>query len=224
MRRRGFTLIELLVVIAIIAILAAILFPVFARAREKARQASCQSNLKQIVLAAMMYSQDYDEMSICCCMNGIWWPDVILPYTKNQQVFICPSDAGEWGYGHLHNTFGWWNWTIAMGSLTAPTSTIYFADSSNETAWQTFHNAPDEMYPGGPLYLRWPGQDPLVYPPGACCGAATVNARHSGTCNIAFADGHVKAMKPSAAFIFDSATWANPPAGKDLWRAQKING
>ncbi len=89
----GFTLIELLVVIAIIAILAAILFPVFARAREKARQASCSSNLKQIALGALMYAQDYDERTL---PGGNWdgkhyWQLNIYPYTKNEQIFACPS-------------------------------------------------------------------------------------------------------------------------------------
>ncbi|MBD3292214.1 MAG: prepilin-type N-terminal cleavage/methylation domain-containing protein, partial [Armatimonadia bacterium] len=94
--RRGFTLIELLVVIAIIAILAAILFPVFARAREKARQTSCLSNSKQIGTALMMYVQDYDET-----LPGYYnpdlpgeanqWYEVIEPYVKNEQIFICPS-------------------------------------------------------------------------------------------------------------------------------------
>jgi prepilin-type N-terminal cleavage/methylation domain-containing protein/prepilin-type processing-associated H-X9-DG protein len=109
MRRRGFTLIELLVVIAIIAILAAILFPVFARAREKARQASCSSNLKQLALAFLMYAQDYDEKlpgqnlahypggptaypnDACCVERNIAWA-ITQPYIKNAQVLLCPSE------------------------------------------------------------------------------------------------------------------------------------
>jgi prepilin-type N-terminal cleavage/methylation domain-containing protein/prepilin-type processing-associated H-X9-DG protein len=137
MKRRSdaFTLIELLVVIAIIAILAAILFPVFAQAREKAREASCLSNLKQISLALKMYSQDYDERlfasgnlpaqgdpawntrvpdgsNIVRMMGGglSWFTQ---PYIKNQQIFTCPSDTGEnyWGRsstGWSWNAAPWW--------------------------------------------------------------------------------------------------------------------
>ncbi|MCD6351808.1 MAG: prepilin-type N-terminal cleavage/methylation domain-containing protein, partial [Armatimonadetes bacterium] len=99
--RRGFTLIELLVVIAIIAILAAILFPVFSRAREKARQASCLSNVKQAALGWMMYVQDYDE-TFPPCLNsldgtggpGTWYTafDCAWPYFKNAQIMLCPDD------------------------------------------------------------------------------------------------------------------------------------
>ena len=102
-RKQGFTLIELLVVIAIIAILAAILFPVFARAREKARQASCTSNLKQIGLALQMYSSDYDGLlPLANQYPGTDGPpglvDVLEPYTKNKQIFRCPSDKDNmWG-------------------------------------------------------------------------------------------------------------------------------
>jgi len=94
-KTRGFTLIELLVVIAIIAILAAILFPVFARAREKARQSSCQSNLKQIGLACLAYAQDFDEKMVASIrpMGGYYyyWADLIQPYAHNYQMVVCPS-------------------------------------------------------------------------------------------------------------------------------------
>jgi len=103
----GFTLIELLVVIAIIAILAAILFPVFARAREKAREASCQSNLKQIILACIMYKSDYDgrfphnctsSSNAGCVAPGWDWREVTYPYTKNWQLYTCPSCENGDGY------------------------------------------------------------------------------------------------------------------------------
>jgi prepilin-type N-terminal cleavage/methylation domain-containing protein/prepilin-type processing-associated H-X9-DG protein len=93
-RNKGFTLIELLVVIAIIAILAAILFPVFAQARERARAASCLSNTKQIGLASQMYSQDYDEKLVSYYYGGgvnYYWTYVLHPYTKSWQLFVCPS-------------------------------------------------------------------------------------------------------------------------------------
>ncbi|MES2461859.1 MAG: prepilin-type N-terminal cleavage/methylation domain-containing protein [Armatimonadota bacterium] len=97
----AFTLIELLVVIAIIAILAAILFPVFAQAREKARQAACLSNTRQIGTALMIYCQDYDEVvvingySAVAAPNQRTWPDLLQPYTKNTQVFFCPNVGPE---------------------------------------------------------------------------------------------------------------------------------
>jgi prepilin-type N-terminal cleavage/methylation domain-containing protein len=111
--RRGFTLIELLVVIAIIAILAAILFPVFARAREKARQTACLNNIKEMGLGMLMYAQDYDEMFPAMSLGPVGpipvvpehpafnrhstlgyfncWSNGIYPYIKNVQIFLCPS-------------------------------------------------------------------------------------------------------------------------------------
>ena len=101
--RRAFTLIELLVVIAIIAILAAILFPVFAQAREKARQASCASNLKQMGIAILQYNQDFDEAYAMAMWGSsasgtrCSWPAMIQPYVKSTAIFTCPSDTGNYG-------------------------------------------------------------------------------------------------------------------------------
>ena len=102
-RQKGFTLIELLVVIAIIAILAAILFPVFAQAREKARATSCLSNTKQLGLAMRMYATDYDEQNVgSYSYPNLWnncphfiWADLIVPYVKNNQLVTCPSAPGR---------------------------------------------------------------------------------------------------------------------------------
>lgn len=102
-RKTGFTLIELLVVIAIIALLAAILFPVFARARENARKSSCSNNLKQIGIAMLQYTQDYDETTVPGIINPggglVGWCQLVQPYIKSNQAFKCPSDS----YGGTNN-------------------------------------------------------------------------------------------------------------------------
>ncbi len=124
MKQKGFTLIELLVVIAIIAILAAILFPVFAQAREKARQISCVSNEKQLALAIIMYSGDYDEYyppaengNLARDVAGECWQTCILPYIKSTNVFACPDDSaapldaqhpGLYGCSYAVNSFADW--------------------------------------------------------------------------------------------------------------------
>lgn len=165
--RRAFTLIELLVVIAIIAILAAILFPVFARARAKARQTTCLSNIKQIVLGGLMYTQDYDERlmpSWMCesgwdpvqgCIRGYdWrstWVGLVQPYMKNTQMALCPDspDVG-WGldqwqftnYGMNHDNIGWGS-SIKLAQVQRVSGIIYFADVEapwDGASWQNSYN------------------------------------------------------------------------------------
>ena len=150
----GFTLIELLVVIAIIAILAAILFPVFAQAREKARQAVCASNMKQLLVASKLYSQDYDGMLMPAWMPNTrpdgnsenYWLYLVHPYTKNWDFADCPSaegaiaaDAparpdrkdrtGEVGIGHVHDQLGW-GFSVNEASVQFPSELINFADAA----------------------------------------------------------------------------------------------
>jgi prepilin-type N-terminal cleavage/methylation domain-containing protein/prepilin-type processing-associated H-X9-DG protein len=221
MRKRGFTLIELLVVIAIIAILAAILFPVFAKARESARNASCKSNLKQIVTASMMYQQDYDNIMVSSYGgdlyrhngNVVYYSFFIAPYTKNLGVLRCPSltqpaetvldNPRLHGYGHQHNNIGWGLPAANEADVKSPAETIYYSDYGRHNSWAEFIAEPDNerFQPpssGCPDCTRRYDQCTACPSGGSCCGDAnTVVNRHNGTCNIAFADGHVKAYKVS---------------------------
>lgn len=223
-RWTGFTLIELLVTISIIAILAAILFPVFARARENARRASCQSNLKQISLGIKMYTQDYDECvppiqintaANTNASNPYGWADAIQPYIKSTQLFQCPSE--KWGTrstpvnpsqaGAGYTDY----WMNAMASKTTaqgyggvsiatfayPSQTVLLGDGGG-------------TWTNGPSYYSWSqyssnGVAKTSVALGAC-GTATAaphlavimddgSQRHLDGTNFAFADGHVKWIK-----------------------------
>jgi prepilin-type N-terminal cleavage/methylation domain-containing protein len=153
-RAAAFTLIELLVVIAIIAILAAILFPVFAQAREKARQASCLSNTRQMGLAVAMYVQDNEAYPSASSPSSFRprtrWADHIFPYVKNEGLFLCPSAPKtllnkQWahdltrlygGYGYNYQYLGnaRFPFTASEAEITAPAETIAIADT-NGVAW-----------------------------------------------------------------------------------------
>src|SRR5690348_141788 len=144
-RRSGFTLIELLVVIAIIAILAAILFPVFAQAREKARATSCLSNTKQLGLAIEMYAQDYDEAGptgMDDWAHGDGWAGQVYPYVKNTAIFRCPDDSANAIVSYALNEDllspegGIWDGAHAPVSLTlaamvAPATTVRLSEVAN---------------------------------------------------------------------------------------------
>ena len=213
-KRRGFTLIELLVVIAIIAILAAILFPVFARAREKANQASCQSNLKQIGLAFKMYASDYDTRNpqITSGQPALWgcpdyscsggenpdgrWYNVIKPYVKNDQIFVCPSRA-NWTHGYCvwvpYNCPSGKVYPLIMrqgssypapleSDIEYPGNTILATDAYRwgVGVWINYiftnYELTHGMYTGGEQYGYG------MY-------------RHNETTNCLFCDGHVKARR-----------------------------
>ena len=228
MRKRAFTLIELLVVIAIIAILAAILFPVFAKAREAARATQCKSNLKQILTASAMYSQDYDEYILSSYGNynldtgsgagthAQYYMGMIMPYVKNLGVFRCPSlpqpqepdpiSPLYTGYGHNHDFLGWGLPGVHMSQVKAPADTVYFTDYGEYNGdWATFVANPDtEAFSapsrGCPDCIRAYPQCTACPGGAGCCGDAdTIVNRHSGMANIGFLDGHVKAMRVSQA-------------------------
>jgi prepilin-type N-terminal cleavage/methylation domain-containing protein/prepilin-type processing-associated H-X9-DG protein len=206
--RRGFTLIELLVVIAIIAILAAILFPVFAKAREKARAASCLSNVKQIDLAYNMYLQDYDELFtgrfIGPYTGYTWtegqpnsryaWCQLILPYVKNHQIFLCPSYPARYTRGTIDPLSSNYGYNLcALGAdqprstapmlaqVDSPAETVLLGDSVCCGIKGTGSDPRNCLYIG-------PGQNTASYPDN--CHPRMVC--HNGGINLAFVDGHAK--------------------------------
>lgn len=206
-RRAGFTLIELLVVIAIIAVLAAILFPVFARAREKARAAQCMSNLKQLGLALEMYSGDYDDLYPWAvdpadeCLPHIWngfplWQaliptmprlkDVLLPYTRNREIWHCRSDIG---FTELEHT------GLALDGR--PTAYAAFGTSY---MWRTeivFEHL-------GPSLLAHPSEANILFDGhGSWHGEGSYEG---GRWNILYGDGHVK----SANYAQLDEAWNTP--------------
>jgi len=218
--RRGFTLIELLVVIAIIAILAAILFPVFAQAREKARQTSCVSNIKQLVLAISMYATDNEGYPMNSSPSS-WsprtrWADYIFPYTKNEKLFICPSAPfdlfrkpwahnaasfyGGYGYNYQYLGNSRFPFTAPDAAVQAPAETVVVADTQGCGYDAGVRNAGNYTLDPPLTSTRGSGNATGYYGSGAECagvwGCRAVPAeRHNGMISVAFADGHAKAMK-----------------------------
>lgn len=239
-RSKGFTLIELLVVIAIIAILAAILFPVFAQAREKARAISCVSNEKQMGTAIMMYTQDYDE-TFPMGLDTNWhnsWAVTTQPYIKNYGVYRCPDDtkkdqaftwlAGWSGIGISYGANGlidnsngnvvkgvftpmdqtWLGHSQTLGAVNKVAETVMVTDKHNADASLNGADGNNSDWYGscfvGVDWWDWaaPGEIPdgtrsatIAFPKGP---DGAVSAHHTLLANFLMADGHVKAMRPSA--------------------------
>lgn len=220
MRRRGFTLIELLVVIAIIAILAAILFPVFAKARAKARQTSCLSNVRQLTTAHLSYAQDYDGcfVPVYNDLTGTrWmWADQIMPYIKNRQIFQCPSsnaqDTGgntnmQWTRYSMNMVHGWGfpegtvhdgnSWQCPLNDTKPPMPSQHGIVFESSNAWWCHwlgHHYVDQ--PGVPHWNGWGTSADGTYLLGVL--GETIYPWHNEGLNVGMMDGHAKWFKGSA--------------------------
>jgi len=206
--RRGFTLIELLVVIAIIAILASILFPVFARARENARRTSCMSNLKQINLGLLQYTQDYDEKYPLYVFgpNGdlTGWAETLQPYLKSKQIFQCPSDSGSSNssyrpsedVGFTDYAYNIWvggydggrGHAMGLANFTKPSLSVVLTDYNDNVSYA--YTTGDHGSLNGTCY--GPSN-----PPASCEGTAYLyrGLRHFEGANLAFAACNFKCAR-----------------------------
>jgi len=229
-RDRGFTLIELLVVIAIVTILAAILFPVFATARENARRTSCASNLKQIGLGLIQYLQDSDQYMPFSAQGPVpstattqdtglgyyKWMDAIYPYVRSEQIFVCPSDiknpiytnVNDLGPGQTTENYGSYgqngaysvgaayglypprsssSYLVSLAAIASPSGTVWAADNNNEAQ------------SNGDFGFTWtnPTTNPAITIDSTSGDPElnTIMARHLGTTNTLYCDGHVKSMR-----------------------------
>ncbi len=206
MRRTGFTLIELLVVIAIIAILAAILFPVFAKAREKARQASCQSNLKQMGLGMIMYASDYDTRYPRYSPGPQHWNVQIYPYIKNMAMYRCPNSTrnpevlngtarnfvpglNDMGCRvHSDYAFNYGGGAYSTPTWPAPQNCI---ETDVQAPAETFWVLEGSCNRIGPYPRQADGS--WIGPAGAAPNAVSRQYRiHNDGQNIVYCDGHVK--------------------------------
>lgn len=224
-KRSGFTLIEILVVIAILGLLAMLLFPVFARARENGRRASCQSNLRQIGMGLLQYIQDVDDRLPASAYGGTTvdsdnancykWMDAIFPYVKSESLFVCPSDAGnKYIYNktladgvttHEYGSYGQNGAYRNTGDAqTPPRSSTYLLTmagigSPSGTIWATDTNNREEV--NGSFGFTWPdaaGVPAVVSTANGQLELDKIIARHLDTTNVLFCDGHVKSLKLSA--------------------------
>ncbi len=205
MIRKGFTLIELLVVIAIISILAAILFPVFARARENARRASCQSNLKQIGLGMMMYTQDYDERFPLTWNNysdltirPFGWGDVIASYTKSDQIYKCPSATGA--TSSAPGTVGYSSYSYNMMLTSSATGSGMEGKKLSHLTQPTITvlNLDDVVHTARSWSWGCETRNACTVAVGAALAKNAVATRHLDGINILLADGHVKWYKAAS--------------------------
>jgi prepilin-type N-terminal cleavage/methylation domain-containing protein/prepilin-type processing-associated H-X9-DG protein len=245
-RKTGFTLIELLVVIAIIAILAAILFPVFARARENARRASCQSNLKQIGLGILQYTQDYDERfpnaGSAYDLPGpvdATWDLVIQPYVKSTQILTCPSDSTSLkvtvnGFGQITRSYSFAQYLYESSLSTAAGRSIAAVPNSALTVMciERIQVAPLD---GGANYRSFAASN------FSDCAATDLGAnmndtalaspsspavgRHLATNNILYVDGHVKALqfsKKAPPLAGHPTTGTNGTTGANYTRFESV--
>jgi len=225
-KRSGFTLIELLVVIAIIAILAAILFPVFARARESARQSSCLSNMKQANTANLMYVQDYDEtlptLTRDYSTSPVTTNDISLalqPYIKNTQIFYCPdrSQTGCYANASLKCMGVGYNWgplqfdggglvsaQVTVGSIASNVgiSLAAIVSPADTFAFGDTMDAPFYTITANSIVSEWSG---------STNGALL----HGGRFNMAYADGHAKNMNWHAGKSSLLGVFAAPRNGAD---------